>query len=57
MDDVEVLDQIGGGGVGIVHSGLYKGRPVALKTLVSVRARCATRCRGVTFVPCFENTV
>lgn len=33
FDDLEVLDQIGGGGVGLVYEGRYRGRAVAVKTL------------------------
>lgn len=36
FDAVEIGEQIGGGSVGLVHRGLYMGKPVALKTLVSV---------------------
>lgn len=35
--DIELEDQIGGGGVGIVYNGRYKGEPVALKTLFDPR--------------------
>lgn len=34
LDEIEVQEQIGGGSVGIVHRGKYKGESVALKTLV-----------------------
>lgn len=36
FDQIEIGEQIGGGSVGLVHRGLYKGKPVALKTLVSM---------------------
>ena len=32
FSDIELEDKIGGGGVGIVYNGRYKGEPVALKT-------------------------
>lgn len=35
FDEIEVGEQIGGGSVGLVHRGNYRGRSVALKTLVS----------------------
>lgn len=34
-DDVELGEQLGGGSMGLVHRGTYKGEPVAVKTLVS----------------------
>ncbi|OQR96224.1 serine/threonine protein kinase [Achlya hypogyna] len=37
FDELTVGDKIGGGGVGIVYSGTYRGRPVALKTLFDPR--------------------
>ena len=33
-EDVEIGDQIGGGGFALVYKGKYKGKSVALKTLV-----------------------
>lgn len=35
FDEIELGDTIGGGSVGLVHRGSYRGRAVALKTLVS----------------------
>lgn len=37
FDEVEVGERIGGGGVGVVHRGWYKNKPVALKTLFDAR--------------------
>ena len=36
FSDIELEDKIGGGGVGVVYNGRYKGEPVALKTLVFI---------------------
>lgn len=33
-DEVELGEQLGGGSMGLVHRGTYKGEPVAVKTLV-----------------------
>lgn len=35
LDEVELGEQLGGGSVGLVHRGMYRGERVALKTLVS----------------------
>lgn len=35
IDEVELGEQLGGGSVGLVHRGMYRGERVALKTLVS----------------------
>jgi hypothetical protein len=35
--DVLVEEKIGGGGVGLVHRGVYKRQPVAIKILVSLQ--------------------
>lgn len=34
FESIELGDQIGGGGVGLIYKGYYNRRPVALKTLV-----------------------
>ena len=34
-DEVQLGEQLGGGSMGLVHRGTYKGEPVAVKTLVS----------------------
>lgn len=34
-DEIELGEQLGGGSMGLVHRGTYKGKPVAVKTLVS----------------------
>ncbi|KAF0710134.1 Aste57867_5585 [Aphanomyces stellatus] len=41
--DLTVGEKIGGGGVGIVHRGKYRGRPVALKTLFDPRVDAALK--------------
>ena len=37
FSELEVGDRIGGGGVGMIYKGVYKGEPVALKTLFDSR--------------------
>lgn len=37
FDEIELGERIGGGGVGIVYNGWFKGQPVALKTLFDNR--------------------
>jgi serine/threonine protein kinase len=37
FDEIEIGERIGGGGVGIVYNGWFKGQPVALKTLFDNR--------------------
>ena len=37
FDEIDLGDRIGGGGVGIVYNGWFRGRPVALKTLFDNR--------------------
>ena len=37
-DEIDLGEQLGGGSMGLVHRGTYKGRPVAVKTLVSPQA-------------------
>lgn len=34
-DEIELGEQLGGGSMGMVHHGTYRGEPVAVKTLVS----------------------
>lgn len=34
-DEIELGEHLGGGSMGLVHRGTYKGDPVAVKTLVS----------------------
>lgn len=33
LDELEINQQIGGGGYAIVHEGKYKGKPVAIKLI------------------------
>lgn len=35
--DIEVGDRIGGGGVGVIYNGYFRGKPVALKALFDPR--------------------
>jgi serine/threonine protein kinase len=37
FDEIDLGDRIGGGGVGIVYNGWFRGQPVALKTLFDNR--------------------
>ena len=37
MDELDVCEKLAAGAMGAVHSGFYRGRPVAIKTLVSNR--------------------
>lgn len=37
FEDIEMGERIGGGGVGVIYDGYYRGKPVALKTLFDSR--------------------
>ena len=46
FDSIEIEEQIGGGGVGLVHRGYYQDREVAVKTLFDPKVNEALKVRN-----------
>ncbi len=62
MKELEIENEIGGGGFALVHRGMYRGASVAIKALFDPKVdagknrdtRCSILCGGSTFA-CYQT--